>query len=71
MWMMATDSEQTPVSLTPFDVLRDPAIFPEPEVFRPERWLTKSDDGMLRIREELDKYLVIFGKGPRMCQGIK
>ena len=64
-------SLQTPVSLSPYDVLRDPAIFPDPEAFRPQRWLRDGDDGRLVSHPELDKYLVAFGKGPRMCQGLK
>ncbi|KAK3115097.1 hypothetical protein LTR53_005913 [Teratosphaeriaceae sp. CCFEE 6253] len=60
----------TPVSQTPYDVLRDADIFPEPKVFHPERWLTRSTDGRLRVRLELERLLVIFGKGARMCQGI-
>jgi cytochrome P450 len=38
-------------------------IFPEPESFVPERWLDESTD--------LDKWLVAFSRGPRMCLGIK
>ncbi|KAK5685004.1 hypothetical protein LTS10_003079 [Elasticomyces elasticus] len=60
----------TPVSLSPYDVLRDAAIFPEPEAFRPERWLYTTDDGLLKPRTDLERFLVIYGKGPRMCQGL-
>jgi cytochrome P450 len=38
-------------------------IFPEPDKFVPERWLDES--------AELDKWLVAFSRGPRMCLGIK
>lgn len=40
----------------------DPTIFPDPHQFLPERWLDN---------KELDRYLVTFSRGPRMCLGIK
>jgi cytochrome P450 len=42
-------------------------IFPDPDEFRPERWLT--DDGT-RCKE-LEGYLFSFGKGTRQCLGMK
>lgn len=42
-------------------------IFPDPDEFRPERWLT--DDGTRH--KELDGYLLSFSKGTRQCLGIK
>jgi cytochrome P450 len=41
-------------------------LFPEPEKFRPERWLTPRDGG----NAVLERYLVPFGKGTRNCLGI-
>lgn len=41
----------------------NPNIFPEPFSFKPERWLEADKD--------MDKYLVAFGKGPRICLGLK
>ncbi|KAI8628101.1 cytochrome P450 [Xylariaceae sp. FL1651] len=55
----------TPVSETPYFVLMDPEIFPDPTEFRPERWIEAADQGI-----RLDKYMVIFGKGSRQCAGI-
>jgi cytochrome P450 len=52
----------TPVSMTTVDILMNETIFPEPRSFRPERW--EQDP-------ELEKYFVPFGKGSRMCLGIK
>ena len=52
----------TPVSETPYFVLVDPSIFPEPEVFKPERWLD---------HPRLDRFQVSFNKGSRQCIGIK
>ncbi|KAK4159685.1 cytochrome P450 monooxygenase sdnE [Cladorrhinum sp. PSN259] len=52
----------TPVSSTPLFVLTDPALFPQPETFRPERWIEAA--------KTLDKYFVAFNKGSRQCLGI-
>lgn len=43
-----------------------PTIFPDPETFRPERWLEAEARG-----EHLTRYLVSFTKGTRMCLGIQ
>jgi len=40
----------------------DPAIFPDPEAFKPERWLVGPSEAA-----ELDKYLTPFSRGPRSC----
>lgn len=57
---------QTLVSETNFFVLNDPNIFPDPEVFEPERWMRATAKG-----ERLDRYLVNFSKGTRICLGMK
>jgi cytochrome P450 len=41
-------------------------VFPEPEKFRPERWIEAREQGI-----NLNKYLATFVKGGRMCLGIK
>ncbi|KAF9266841.1 cytochrome P450 [Marasmius fiardii PR-910] len=38
-------------------------IFPDPHVFKPERWLQGDS-------QKLEKYFVAFGRGPRSCVGI-
>ncbi|KAF9260619.1 cytochrome P450 [Marasmius fiardii PR-910] len=53
----------TVVSCASYFVHMDPHIFPDPTEFSPERWL---EPGSAR----LDRYLVTFSKGPRMCIGI-
>ncbi|KAG6855015.1 hypothetical protein C0991_005944 [Blastosporella zonata] len=42
----------------------DARLFEDPSLFLPERWMQHSS-------RELDKYLVPFSKGPRMCMGVK
>ncbi|KAL0059268.1 hypothetical protein AAF712_013992 [Marasmius tenuissimus] len=49
------------VSSAAYIVHMNPIIFPDPHVFVPERWQDNRD---------LDKYLVAFSKGPRICLGI-
>ena len=41
----------------------NPSIFPEPSAFKPERWLQGGE-------QKLQRYLVPFGKGTRMCAGM-
>ena len=50
----------------------NPAIFPAPEEFRPERWLkdeetTPKGSG---AAGNLEKYLLPWGKGTRICLGM-
>jgi len=53
--------KNTPVSMSNIDVLTNEEIFPEPKVFKPERWIGKP---------ELDRYFVPFTKGSRQCLGL-
>jgi len=57
---------QTPVSQTPYLALMNPYIFPNPEKFDPDRWITAAQNG-----RRLDRYLVSFARGSRQCLGIK
>jgi cytochrome P450 len=41
----------------------DPVHFPDPETFRPERWLGSD-------ASQLENKLVTFSRGPRSCIGI-
>ncbi|MCJ1440789.1 MAG: hypothetical protein MMC23_001275 [Stictis urceolatum] len=56
----------TPVSMTLRDVLLDPQIFEEPHSFKPERWLQESPD-----LKRISKGYLPFGRGSRMCIGLK
>lgn len=48
------------------DVLLDPSIFVKPMAFEPGRWLSDNPD-LQRINEAY----VPFGKGSRICVGLK
>ncbi|KAL1638431.1 hypothetical protein SLS56_000240 [Neofusicoccum ribis] len=52
-----------PVGMTSVIVHEDETYFPEPKVFRPERWLEPG-------AQRLEKFLVNFSKGSRACLGL-
>ena len=52
--------------MTHRDILFDPSYFPEPSEFLPERWLS-SNPGLARI----ERVFVPYGRGPRMCIGMR
>ena len=54
----------TRISLALYSMLRDPEVFPEPDKFKPERWLT--EDPAVKARAGM-----VFGIGPRNCIGYK
>lgn len=51
-----------PVAMTSILLHDNQDLFPEPKVFRPERWLQPG-------AQRLEKYLVNFSKGSRACLG--
>jgi len=57
----------TPISFSGYMINGNKDIFPKPDEFRPERWLTENGTR----HKELDGYLFSFGKGTRQCLGIK
>ncbi|KAI0150369.1 putative cytochrome P450 [Xylariaceae sp. FL1272] len=57
----------TPVSMTTLDVLYDDDVYPNPNVFVPERWLNNPETSN---GDALARYFVPFGKGSRMCIGV-
>lgn len=59
---------KTPISMTIKDLHWDETFYPTPDEFVPERWLDnpKAPDG-----SSLDRYFMGFGKGPRICLGLK
>lgn len=57
------------ISMSFRDVHFDESIYEDPGWYKPERWMAgglKAQDG-----SSLDSYFVAFGKGPRMCLGVK
>ncbi|TFK34637.1 benzoate para-hydroxylase [Crucibulum laeve] len=50
----------TEISVPAWTIQRDPKIWTDPNVFRPERWLESAD---------LKPFLLTFGKGSRACLG--
>lgn len=57
---------KTPVSTSTYFVHGNASIFPEPDTFRPERWIEAAERG-----DNLKRYLVPFNRGTRGCIGIK
>ena len=53
----------TPVGMTSIFMHENAKIFPDPKVFKPERWLDPAE------KTRLGKYLVNFSKGTRGCLG--
>ncbi|KAK8031356.1 hypothetical protein PG990_001090 [Apiospora arundinis] len=56
----------TPIGMSAFITHRDAGVFPDPEEFRPERWVTVEGEK----NTALDKYLLSFSKGSRICLGM-
>lgn len=48
------------------DVLLDPTIFKDATEFHPERWLPENPD-----LERISRAYLPFGRGSRMCLGVK
>ncbi|KAE8153110.1 cytochrome P450 [Aspergillus avenaceus] len=55
----------TPMSSSSYLIHHNATIFPEPERFSPERWISADQHG-----EHLTKYLTSFTHGSRMCLGM-
>ncbi|RJE18137.1 Cytochrome P450 [Aspergillus sclerotialis] len=55
----------TPVSMSSHFVHMDPNLFPEPETFKPERWVIAAEK-----KENLTKFIVSFTRGSRACIGM-
>jgi cytochrome P450 len=61
----------TYVSCSPLTSSHDPNIYPEPDKFHPQRWLTSSGkfDEAKIIKMQVKGESVQFGKGPHKCPG--
>ncbi|KZT41973.1 cytochrome P450 [Sistotremastrum suecicum HHB10207 ss-3] len=63
--------DESMVVVNVWGIFRDPSIYPLPEEFRPERFLTKAQGGDCESTEDipLDPREVVFGYGRRNCPG--
>ncbi|OJD36692.1 cytochrome p450 [Diplodia corticola] len=59
----------TVMSMSPRDLHNNPAIFPDPQRFVPERWLAHEADP--ERRRVMDRYWVPFSRGSRNCVGLE
>jgi cytochrome P450 len=57
----------TPVGYSAYMLHRNPDVFPEPEEFKPERWLSIDPAARQRLRATLNN----FGRGTRQCVGMR
>lgn len=57
--------EGVDIGINPYIVHRDKELFPDPENFIPERWLTKDEDLLARM----NRAYLTFGHGPHTCSG--
>lgn len=57
----------TPVGMTTILMHTDEKVYPDPNSFRPERWMDDSD-----FRKNVEhKYYAPFSRGTRMCIGMQ
>ncbi|KAI6821857.1 hypothetical protein KC340_g12656 [Hortaea werneckii] len=61
----------TAISMSIRDVNFDENIYDESRKFKPERWTTINGPAMAADGSSLESHFVAFGKGARMCLGIK
>jgi len=58
---------RTPVGYSSYLVHNNPKLFPEPQSFRPERWLDLEPSARQKLRSHLNN----FGRGTRQCVGMR
>jgi len=54
------------ISCNQYTLHRNPDVFPDPEVWRPSRWL----DASTEEKAEMNRWFWAFGSGARMCLGV-
>ena len=55
----------TIIGMNPWVAARDPEIYPDPDAFRPERWIEASDEEL----KAMERNFLAFGAGSRTCLG--
>ena len=55
-----------PISIDLYTMHYNTDAFPEPALFKPERWLEKG-----KRHHKLDEYMIPFQRGTRQCLGMK
>jgi cytochrome P450 len=63
-----TVEKGTPVIVPVYSIHRDPDVYPNPEVFDPERF--SEENGGVKHYKDKSAFLG-FGDGPRICLGMK
>lgn len=61
-----TIEKGTPIIISAFGLQRDPDIYEDPLLFRPERFLKSFDGG----GKTAGSFYIPFGDGPRICIGL-
>ncbi|CAK7199356.1 hypothetical protein SEUCBS139899_002034 [Sporothrix eucalyptigena] len=59
----------TEVGMSPWVLHRDPDIFPEPDTFKPERWLLGECGSTEDQLREMNRSFFAFGHGTHTCSG--
>lgn len=49
------------------EILNDPEVYEDPRTFKPDRWLDADKDKL----ELMNRNFIPFGRGSRVCLGIK
>lgn len=64
----------TGISCQPYSMHRVESVFPQPDLWIPERWLpneTESPEAHKLRYQQMQRYMFAFGKGIRMCLGMQ
>jgi cytochrome P450 len=61
--------KETVISMTPALLHRNAKVFPEPDLFNPDRWLNLKSKPDAE-KKPLTQYLFAFGRGSRGCLGV-
>jgi hypothetical protein len=70
-WSVLDPLRFQPVLILRRGLLHDPSTYPDPDVFSPERYLTRLTDGSWKLRTDvIDPRTYAFGFGRCACPGI-